>query len=114
MLVSLIFSINKVNYIFFVVDCVCLTLILGILTLNTFKAAGNQQNKQHSYENFGASDYYHSLNLQNIGTSTYQSLHFSNKDSIYYNEIFSLNAKEYEKDNIKCIKDHEIEGIMIN
>ena len=114
MLVSLICSINKVNYIFFVVDCFCLTLTLGSLTLTTFKPSGNQENKQNSYENVGVSGYYESLNLQNMGTSAYQSLHLNNKDSTDYSKIFSLNAKENDKDNNRWRKDHEIEGIIIN
>ena len=52
--------------------------------------------------------------MQNIGTSTYESLQLNIKDSEYYNETFALNIQENDKDNNKCPKNLELEGIMIN
>ena len=60
------------------------------------------------------SDDYESLDMQNIGTSTYESLQLNIKDSEYYNETFALNIQENDKDNNKCPKNLELEGIMIN
>ena len=77
------------------------------------KPAGNQQNKQHSYENFSVSDDYESLDMENIGTSTYERLQLNNKDMKYYNEIFVLNALKNDKENNTCAKDHGVEGIII-
>ena len=91
-----------------------MTQTLGCLTPITAKPAGSQQNKQSSYENFGVSDDYESLDMQNIGTSTYESLQLNIKDSEYYNETFALNIQENDKDNNKCPKNLELEGIMIN
>ena len=99
---------------FFGANYFCLTLILGCLTPIASKPAGNQQNQQHSYEKFCMSDDYESLDMENIGTSTYERLQLSNKDLKYYNETFELNAEENDKDNKKCTKGHGIEGIMIN
>ena len=60
------------------------------------------------------SDDYERLDMESIGTSTYERLQLNKKDLKYYNETFVLNAEENEKDNNKCTKDHDIEGIMIN
>ena len=60
------------------------------------------------------SDDYESLDMENIGTSTYERLQLNSKDLKYYNETFELNAEENDKGNKKCTKDHGIEGIMIN
>ena len=91
----------------------CLTLTLGCLISITSKPAGNQQNQQHSYENFGASDDYERLDLENIRTSTYETLQLNNKDMKYNNETFALNPLKNDNENNKCAKDHAVEGIII-
>ena len=80
MLVSVIFSTNKSNYIFFGVDCFYLTPTLGWFNPITTTPTWNQQNKQRLFENVGVSDDYDSLNLQNIVTNGYESLQLNNKD----------------------------------
>lgn len=50
---------------FFGIDYIFLTLTLASLAPITSKPSENQQN-------FGVSDDYESLNMQNIGTSTYE------------------------------------------
>lgn len=80
MLVSVIYSTNKSNYIFFGVDCFYLTPTLGCFNPITTKPTWNQQNKQRLFENVGVSDDYDSLNLQNIVTNGYESLQLNNKD----------------------------------
>ena len=50
---------------FFGIDYIFLTLTLASLAQITSKPSENQQN-------FGVSDDYESLNMQNIGTSTYE------------------------------------------
>ena len=50
---------------FFGIDYIFLTLTLASLAPITSKPSENQQN-------FGVSDNYESLNMQNIGTSTYE------------------------------------------
>ena len=91
------------NYIFFGVYYFCLTLTLGCLTPITSKPTGNQRNQQHSYENFGVPDDYESLDMENIGTSSYEILQLNKKSLKYYNT-----------DNNKWTKDHGVEGIMTN
>ena len=59
-------------------------------------------------------DDYESLDMEKIGASTYERLKLNNKDLKYYNETFMLNTEEIDKNNSKCIKDHGVEGIMIN
>ena len=53
---------------FFGIDYIFLTLTLASLAPITSKPSENQQN-------FGVSDDYESLNMQNIGTSTYEETH---------------------------------------
>ena len=91
------------NYIFFGVDYLCLTLTSGCLTPVTTKPAGNQRNQQHSYENAGVSDDYETLDMENTGTSSYEILQLKKKSLKYYNT----------HDN-KWTKDHGIKGIMID
>ena len=67
------------NYIFLGVDYFFLTLFLACLTSITSKPTGNQRNQQHSYENFGVSDDYESLDMENIGTSSYEILQLNKK-----------------------------------
>ena len=55
---------QSVTY-FFGIDYIFLTLTLASLAPITSKPSENQQN-------FGESDDYESLNMQNIGTSTYE------------------------------------------
>ena len=55
---------QSVTY-FFGIDYIFLTLTLASLAPITSKPSENQQN-------FGLSDDYESLNMQNIGTSTYE------------------------------------------
>ena len=91
------------NYIFFEVNYFFLTLSLACLTPITSKPIGNQENQQHSNENFGVSDDYESLDMKNIETSSYEILQLNKRSLKYYNT-----------ENQKCTKDHRVEGIMIN
>ena len=77
--------------------------LLGYLTPITPEPAGNQRNLQHSCENFGVSDDYESLDMENIGTSSYEILHL-NKTSLKYCNM----------GNNKWTKDHGIKGIIID
>ena len=91
------------NYIFFGVDYFFLTLYLACLTPITSTPAGNQRKQQHSYENFGVTDVYESLDMENIETSNYEILQLNKRSLKYHNT-----------DNNKCTNDHGVEGIMIN
>ena len=67
----------------------------------TSKPAGNQRNQKHSYENFVVSDDYESLDMENIGTSSYEILQLNKKCLKYCNTH-----------NNKWTKEHGIKGIM--
>ena len=57
------------------------------------------------------SDDYESLDKENMGTSSYETLQLNYKDMNYYNEAFVLNTLKNDKENNKCAKDHGVEGI---
>lgn len=82
------------------------------MTPITSKPAGNQQNQQHLYENFGVSDDYESLDMEKIETSTYERLQVQNKDMNSENETSVPNALKNDKENNKYAKDHRVEGII--
>ena len=82
------------------------------MTPITSKPAGNQQNQQHLYENFGVSDDYESLDMEKIETSTYERLQVNNKDMNSENETSVPNALKIDKENNKYAKDHRVEGII--
>ena len=90
-----------------------LTLTLECLTPVTPKTVGNQQKQQHSYKNLGASDDYESLDMEKIGSSTYERLQLNSKDIIYYNEKIVFNAENNDKENNRYVKEHSSEGIII-
>ena len=69
----------------------------------TLEPAGNQQNQQHSYENFPVSDDCESLDMENIRPSSYEILQL-NKTSLKY----------YNTGNNKWTQDHGIKGILID
>ena len=82
------------------------------MTPITSKPAGNQQNQQHLYENFGVSDDYESLDMEKIEISTYERLQVQNKDMNSENETSVPNALKNDKENNKYAKDHRVEGII--
>ena len=82
---------------------------------------GNQQNfakhhpivKNSSYENFGPSDYYQSLDIENAGSGTYQMLQINNKGENHHNETLVLNTEKSDEKNNKYAYEPNIQGIII-
>ena len=82
---------------------------------------GNQQNfakhhpivKNSSYENFGSSDYYQSLDIENAGSGTYQMLQINNKGENHHNETLVLNTEKSDEKNNKYANEPNIQGIII-
>ena len=82
---------------------------------------GNQQNfakhhpivKNSSYENFGSSDYYQSLDIENAGSGTYQMLQINNNGKDHRNETLVLNTEKSDEKNNKCANEPDIQGIVI-
>ena len=82
---------------------------------------GNQQNfakhhpivKNSSYENFGPSDYYQSLDIENAGSITYQMLQINNKGENHHNETLVLNTEKSDEKNNKYANEPNIQGIII-
>ena len=82
---------------------------------------GNQQNsekhhaivKNSSYENFGPSDDYQSLDIENGGSGTYQMLQINNKGENHHNETLVLNAEKSDEKNNKYASEPNIQGIVI-
>ena len=82
---------------------------------------GNQQNfakhhpivKNSSYENFGLSDYYQSLDIENAGSGTYQMLQINNKGENHHNETLVLNTEKSDEKNNKYANEPNIQGIII-
>ena len=82
---------------------------------------GNQQNaakhypivKNSSYESFGPSDDYQSLDIENAGSITYQMLQINNKGENHHNETLVLNTEKSDEKNNKYANEPNIQGIII-
>ena len=82
---------------------------------------GNQQNfakhhpivKNSSYENFGPSDDYQILDIENAGSGTYQMLQINNKGENHHNETLVLNTEKSDEKNNKYANEPNIQGIAI-